>query len=102
MTTTLTPADTAARDTVTAWRLSDAPGRYGAILGNWTTSSDGRHITARIHGRNAEAALKWFGGGSYPLLLAGPEPQQPQLTYTDTGIQVAWRTSGVWVQLTAA
>ncbi|MFE2850623.1 hypothetical protein ACFXJO_05745 [Streptomyces lavendulae] len=105
MTTKLVePTTTAQTHVETAWRLFDGPARYGAFLSPWTTSpnGDGQPIaTTTVNGQHANAALHRFAS-TYPVVLADPGDQHPQLSYTDTGSEVTMRSGGVWIRLVAA
>lgn len=103
MTTTVDLADTVQQDTVRAWQLFDAPA-HGALLGDWTTglAADGQPlIAAAVAGRYAELVLRRFGA-HHGLIRGRDDDLKPVLAYSDRGSTVTWRTSGVWVQLTAA
>jgi len=102
MTTSLAPT-AVQQDVITAWRLGDMPGKYGALLGAWTTGTahDGQPLTSvTVRGRYAEQALRRFGA-DYGLFLTQAGDIKPRAEYSDTGITITWRTAGTWVQLTS-
>lgn len=102
MTTAVDLTDTAQQDTIRAWQLFDAPA-HGAFIGEWATSlaADGQPlITANVEGRYAEIVLRRFGA-HHGLVRSRDDDQKPVLAYSDRSATVTWRTSGVWVQLTA-
>ncbi|MFD5419445.1 hypothetical protein ACFWJT_15650 [Streptomyces sp. NPDC127069] len=104
MTTALDRVTATRWDTENAWRLYDAPGKYGALLGDWTTTqaTDSQPlIITTVRGRQAELALIRFGA-HHGLILTATSDQKPVLAYTDHGATLTWRTGGVWVQLATA
>lgn len=103
MTTTVDLTDAVQQETLRAWQLFDAPAR-GALIGDWTASfaADGHPlIAASVSGRYAEPILRRFGA-HHGLIRGRDDDQKPVLAYSDRGVTLSWRTSGVWVQLTAA